>query len=105
MPQNFTVIVTGTTSAQFYWQPPSIDDLNGVLSYYLLRLVDESFNLTDITINVTNTSYTIATLEEYIRYSCQVAAATEAGVGPYSSPVEIITQQDGKYWKQNVGIL
>ena len=59
--------------------------------------MDESFNLSDITINTTSTSYTIATLEEYIRYSCQVAAATDVGVGPYSSPIEITTLQDGEY--------
>ena len=94
-PQNFIATATGKTSAQFTWQPPPLSDQNGIITYYLLRLVDESYNLTNITINITNTDYTIATLEEYVRYSCQVAAATEAGVGPYSSPVEIITQQDG----------
>ena len=95
-PRNFTAAATGTISAQFSWQPPSDDDINGILSYYLLRIVDESFNLTNITINITSTNYVIATLEEYVRYSCQVAAATEAGVGPYTSPIIIITQQDGE---------
>ena len=89
--------VIGTTSAEFNWQPPFASNHNGPLSHYLLRLVDQTFNLTDITINTTSTSYTITTLEEYIRYSCQVAAATEAGIGPYSSPVEITTPQDGKF--------
>lgn len=102
-PRNFTSFVTGTTSAEFTWQPPLIDDHNGRLSYYQLRLVDESFNLTDLTINTTNSSYTITTLEEYVRYSCQVAAATDVGVGPYTSPVEIITLPDGELtsWSQN----
>ena len=89
--------MTGTTSAQFSWQPPSSDGLNGILAYYLLRIVDESFNLTNITVNVaTNTSYTIDTLEEYVSYSCQVSAATVVGSGPYSNPVIITTQQDGE---------
>lgn len=35
-------------------------------------------------------------LEEYIRYSCQVAAATSVGVGPYTDPTEITTLQSGK---------
>ena len=73
-----------------------IDDHNGLLSYYQLRLVDESFNLTVLTINTTNTSYSITTLEEYVRYSCQVAAATDIGLGPFSNPVEITTLQDGE---------
>lgn len=96
MPVNFTAIATDTTSAQFTWQPPSADDLNGILSYYVLRIVDESYNLTDITINITNTSYIISTLEEYVNYSCQVAAATEVGVGPFGNPIVITTQQDGE---------
>lgn len=95
-PQNFSATVTGTTSVEFNWQPPPTDDQNGPLSYYQLWLVDETFNLTDTTINTTNTSYSIATLEEYIHYSCQVAASNVVGVGPYSSPVEITTLQDGK---------
>ena len=72
-----------------------IDDHNGLISYYQLRLVDESFNLTDITINTTNMSYSIDSLEEYIRYSCQIAAATDIGVGPFTIPIEITTWQDG----------
>ena len=95
-PRNFTASVTGTTSAVFNWQPPLFDDHNGLLSYYQLRLVDESFNLTEITINTTNTSYSISTLEEYIRYSCQVAAATDIGIGPYTVPIMITTLQDGE---------
>ena len=35
-------------------------------------------------------------LEEYILYSCQVAAATSVGVGPYTDPTEITTFQSGK---------
>ena len=35
-------------------------------------------------------------LEEYILYSCQVAAATSVGVGPYTDPTEITTLQSGK---------
>ena len=95
-PQNFVAVVTGTTSVVFTWQPPLIDDHNGLISYYQLKLVDGSFNLTDITINTTNTSYAIGDLEEYIRYSCQIAAATDIGVGPFTVPIEITTLQDGR---------
>lgn len=58
--------------------------------------MDITFNLTDFTFNTTNTTYTIDMLEEYIRYSCQVAAATSVGVGPYTDPTEITTLQSGK---------
>ena len=95
-PLNFTASVNGTTSVLFNWQPPSLDDRNGILSYYQLRLVDQSFNLTDLMFNTTNTNFNIDTLEEYIRYSCFVAAATDVGLGPYTDPIEITTLQDCK---------
>lgn len=104
-PVNFTAVAMGRTSAQFSWRPPPSGDLNGILAYYVLRIVDESFNLTDITINITNASYAIDSLEEYVRYSCQVAAATEVGVGPYSSPIVITTQQDGEFSKTKADIM
>ena len=88
--------MTGTKSARFSWQPPPEEDHNGPNLYYTLRLVEEEFNLSEIVINTTNTTYEIFNLEEYIRYLCQVAAATESGSGPYSSPLMFSTLQDGQ---------
>ena len=87
--------MTGTKSASFNWQPPPEEDHNGPILYYTLRIVEEEFNQREIVVNTTNTNYEIFTLEEYIRYLCQVSAATESGNGPYSSPLMFTTLQDG----------
>lgn len=41
-------------------------------------------------------------LEEYAQYSCQVAAATTAGVGPYSDKIFFTTLQDRKLYNIHV---
>ena len=87
--------MTGTKSASFNWQPPPEEDRNGPIVYYTLRIVEEEFNQHEIVVNTTNTNYEIFNLEEYIRYLCQVSAATESGNGPYSSPLMFTTLQDG----------
>lgn len=62
---------------------------------------DRGFNTNNVFINTTLTTYTFTDLEEFNNYSCIVAAATSVGVGPYSTPIEFTTLQDGK---QNVSI-
>ena len=94
-PRNVLAIVTGTKSARFNWQPPPKEDHNGPILYYTLRIVEEEFNQCEIVVNTSSTSYEVLNLEEYIRYLCQVSAATESGNGPYSSPLMFITLQDG----------
>ena len=94
-PRNVLATVTGTKSARFSWQPPPKEHHNGPILYYTLRIVEEEFNLNEIVVNTTNTNYEIFNLEEYIRYVCQVSAATESGNGPYSSPLTFTTLQDG----------
>lgn len=94
-PQNVLVIVTGTKSARFNWQSPPKEDHSGPILYYTLRIVEDGFNLHEIVVNTTSTNYEIFDLEEYIRYLCQVSAATESGNGPYSSPLMFTTLQDG----------
>lgn len=95
-PLDVDVSVTGSTSSSVTWLPPPHDDQNGVIIYYSLVLVDLQFNTSNIVVNSTTTSYAFATLNEFNRYSCLVAAATSAGLGPYSKAVEFVTEQDGK---------
>ena len=79
------------------WDPPPFDDQNGILTYYLLLITQEQFNISDMVINTTSdvTTYTVTGLEEYNNYTCSVAAATRIGPGPYSAPIRFSTPQDG----------
>ena len=57
---------------------------------------DLQFNTSDTVLNTSSTGYTFTNLEEYTRYSFQVAAATMAGLGPFSHPVDFVTHEDGR---------
>ena len=45
---------------------------------------------------ISQTSYTIVSLEEHTNYSIEVTAVT-VGEGPYSTPIIVITDQDCKF--------
>ena len=78
------------------WQPPPFEDQNGPISYYHLILYELIFDLDDTYVNVTSLSYTFTGLEEHNNYSLIIAAATDAGIGPYSMQVNFTTEEDGK---------
>lgn len=95
---NVLPTVTGSRAVEITWTAPVIQDQNGPIIYYLVRLEDQWYG-TGVTIkNTTTPSNTLEVdrLEEYAHYSCQIAAATTAGVGPYSDIIFFTTQQDCK---------
>ena len=96
-PQNIQSSVTGSRTVVISWDPPLLEDQNGIITYYLLLISEEQFNVSDRVINTTSdaSTYTVTELEEYDNYTCRVAAATRIGPGPYSAPIEFSTPQDG----------
>ena len=96
-PQNIQSSVTGSRTVVISWDPPLFEDQNGIITYYLLLISEEQFNVSDRVINTTSdaNTYTVTELEEYDNYTCRVAAATRIGPGPYSAPIEFSTPQDG----------
>jgi len=87
--------VSGTTTAAVSWVPPSPELRHGFILYYTVILTDLTFGSTQELFNTTSTALNITELEEYARYSCEVSAATIAGLGPFSPPVELTTLEDG----------
>ena len=72
-------------------------DQNGPILYYVIRLEDQWYDTDVILINATTLSQRVNNLEEYARYSVQVAAATSAGEGLYSDEIFFTTFQDSTY--------
>lgn len=81
------------------WSPPAYQDRNGPIVYYLIRLEDQWYSIGVIEINTTvSVQFTMVNnLEEYDQYSCEVAAATRYGVGPYNDPIFFTTFEDGSF--------
>ena len=90
------VIYVGRREVTITWQPPIFDYQNGVIIYYQLIVSQSQFEIPDIIVNVNITSHTLTNLEEHVDYTVVVAAATQIGIGPFSSAVNFTTPQDGK---------
>ena len=76
---------------------PAIDQ-NGIITNYEVQFEPLQFteNLMTSTLNTTNLSIAIDSLEEYVEYNISVRAYTSVGPGPYSDPVTEKTLEDRK---------
>ena len=95
-PSSIDFETDSSTEVTISWQPPPFEDRNGPITYYSLILTELVFGLEKSYVNVTSLSYTFTGLEEYNNYSFIIAAATEKGLGPYSSVYRFTTEEDSE---------
>ena len=80
-----------------FWDPPK--KKHGILENY--KLMYEEFStglvveLADIPPGNESEGFVVEPLMEYHMYSVRVAASTDKGFGPYSSPLEVLTDEHG----------
>ena len=82
------------SSLTLTWQPPPFESRNGVIRQYIVqieevstgRMLTETSNMTDVTID---------NLHPFYSYRCRIAAET-IQVGPYTTPITIQLDEDGK---------
>ncbi|XP_051982583.1 receptor-type tyrosine-protein phosphatase delta-like isoform X1 [Xyrauchen texanus] len=97
LPQKVTCISPSSTSLLVNWGPPLTAD-NGNITGYSIRYVavereiDPVQRITDIPSNCFR--YRIEGLKKGTLYSVTVAAHTDAGQGPESLPVLVLTEED-----------
>ena len=95
---NVTVIPVSSTSIGVSWDPPPLEDQNGIitgfsLNYSSVRLLAEgTFQL-----NFTEGMLIVGGLEEFEEYNFTVAAETESGLGPSSVVLSAVTFEDGMF--------
>ena len=78
------------------WDPPPEEVLFGIPRGYIIRYEgDEELNSTEL-ISFDQTFFLLQNLSEAVNYSIEVTAVTGAGEGPYSPPVFVVTDEDGK---------
>ena len=95
-PENLTVVVLDSRSLRLSWNPLAAEHQNGdVLGYRITITAVETGTASQY--NSTSTSLTISELHPYYTYQCKVAAFNSAGVGPFTTVVEKMTDQDGMY--------
>ncbi len=88
--------MTTSSSVSLMWSPPPLVDQNGIIVNYSLILRDLQYSANDITSISSTNNHIFTSLNEFNNYSCQVAAATIIGFGPYSEPKMLMTRQAGR---------
>ena len=91
-PQELKVVLITSRSLKLSWFPPLLQDHNGIIREYRIRVTDVQTGNT-VELVSTSTSITIQPLHPYYVYHCNVAAYTIAE-GPYAA-VEVQTPEDG----------
>lgn len=98
-PSKVTAYNTSSTSVNVTWQPIPLDQRNGILLGYHVRYWRhdrENDNISIVTVNSTSLYAELDGLGKYKEYVIQVAGSTVAGLGNFSEPVFVRTEQDGE---------
>ena len=99
-PTNVTAYNTSSTSINVTWQPIPPGHVNGMLLAYhvIYQRVDKvNDNISLVIVNSTSLNTELTGLGKYKLYSIQIAGRTVAGLGNFSRPVFVRTEQDGRY--------
>ena len=94
-----TATANSSTTIAVMWDKVVLIDQNGVITMYEVMytpLEDFGGAVMTRTSNVTDLSVLLMDLEEYVNYTISLRAFTSAGAGPYSDPVIVLTNEDGK---------
>ena len=97
-PVNVTGHNTSSTSILVEWKEVPAANQNGIITRYTITYQSLTQNHNDIkTVDYPVKQTELSGLRKYVNYSITVFASTVKGKGPASSPIFVITDQDGKY--------
>ena len=89
--------VLSPNAVSITWQPPIPEGQNGIITSYTVLLTELPTNTTfTYQRNGSHTETVITGLHPHYDYRYAVAAATSVGLGPFSAPLILTTQQDGE---------
>uniref|UniRef100_A0A182Q5Y2 Roundabout n=1 Tax=Anopheles farauti TaxID=69004 RepID=A0A182Q5Y2_9DIPT len=94
-PFGMEALLLNSSAVYLKWKPPPATAQNGVLRTYniIVRGVDIRSNyskvLSNVTIEATSSTLLLANLTEGVTYTVSIAAATSAGMGPFSNPATL----------------
>ena len=95
-PRGLSGYAYGPTIIGLTWSPPPAMDINGIIDYYVVE-VNEIHTGRSWKFQATVNDINISSLHPYYIYECQVAAFTFVQ-GPFTSPLQVVTGEDGKSW-------
>ena len=84
-----------SNSISLTWDAPSYESRNGIISQYVIRILEDDTSTT--TLYYSNTTITtVFGLHPFYIYKCSVAAAT-VDIGPYTAIITLQLDEDSKY--------
>ena len=98
-PINVAAVSISSTQVKVTWGDVPPTDQNGIIITYEVEYIPlEDFDgaIGKNTTNVSALSVILMRLQEYVNYTISVRAYTSTGAGPYSNPVRVLTNEDGK---------
>ena len=93
-PTNIAVANVSSDSFLPSWDPPPVEDINGVIRYYMLRVTEVETSRT-FYVTTNTTLLELNGLHPFYMYTSAVAAQTVA-LGPYSSAISVRLGEEGK---------
>ena len=72
-----------------------MDGQNGVITRYSVNITNRNSG-ESVLLSTAETSITVQQLTPFTAYLCSVAAETSVGLGPYTLPLTVTTNEDGK---------
>ena len=96
-PLNFSTEATAPRSLYFSWEPPLLEQQNGVIIGYTVNIVSDDNMMFQLYSEQHATNLSATIFKPYTVYRCAVAAITMPGTGPYSDDMVILTPEDGKF--------
>ena len=95
-PQNVQVEVNGATSLLVCWDNLLKREENGIIVKYKITAVGQGYDtgVYEWTANSTARCYTCENVQEANEYRVSMCAVNSAGIGPFSSAVVVVTEED-----------
>lgn len=88
-PDSITAGIFNDTAGWVRWMPPPPQHHNGIIVGYKIQIAGSIYR--SLTMNASTTSVLVSNLTSSGLYNAKVAALTNAGIGPFSTPIPLLT--------------
>lgn len=93
-PIGLDVVSQSSTSVTVSWSPPQSERQNGIISRYSVNVTKSNSGESSL-LSTADRSITLEQLDPFTTYLISVAAQTAIGLGPYTLPLTVTTNEDG----------
>lgn len=94
-PVGLIIISQSSNSLTLSWMAPPLERQNGLITGYSINITNADTGASML-LSSTGNSIAVGELSPYTSYLCSVAAQTMVGLGPYTTPITVTTNEDGK---------